>query len=218
MVTMSDSAMPSAPWPDPRPTSSRPASQRGASDPRTESGETDATDIAGFVAIYERSYRRIASHVYRRLADRDETEEITAEVFLRAFRSRSQYRGDVPVESWLLGIATYTVCRLLRRRALERRARRLLAPLFPAHEHPDHTFDESDELRHTRIAIDVLPVAQQAIVSLHCLDGVPLKDAAAILGIAEGTAKSRLSRARAKLRRALGRDEGRGEGGGGGER
>ena len=163
-----------------------------------------AADVDTFVAVYERSYRLIASHVYRRLANREETEEVTAEVFLRAFRSRAQYRGDVPIESWLLGIATYTVCRILRRRELERAARRFLKPLSRAHEEPDRSLDDCDELRRTRLAIDGLPVKQRVVVALHCLDGIPLKEAAAILGIAEGTAKSRLSRARRTLRKVLG--------------
>ena len=162
-----------------------------------------AADVRRFVAIYEQHYRRIASHIYRRLGERDHTEELTAEVFLRAFRNRSHFRGDVPVVSWLLGIATNIVCRFLRRRLLERRAQQLLGPLSAKHSEPDCSADASDELRRTRAAIDELPMTQQAVVSLHCLDGVALKEAARMLGIAEGTAKSRLSRARQALRQAL---------------
>ncbi len=158
-----------------------------------------------FVAIYEQHYRRIAAHIYRRLGQRDATDELTAEVFLAAFRNRRQFRGDVGIEFWLLGIATFTVSRHLRRRTLERRTRALLAPLFPTHAAPDRSADSRDELRHTRAAIDSLPASQQAVVSLHCLEGIPLKEVAKTLAIAEGTAKSRLSRARATLRQVLDR-------------
>ncbi len=159
--------------------------------------------LSEFVVVYEQHYHRVASFVYRRLSDRHATEEVTGEVFLTAFRSRHQFRGDAPIASWLLGIAAHLISRRVRRRRLEQRLLRMIGRACTRSVMPDATIEASDELRRVRAAIDELPAGQQAVISLHCIEGVPLNETAIALGIAEGTAKSRLSRARDRLRKHL---------------
>ncbi|MCR9248560.1 MAG: RNA polymerase sigma factor [bacterium] len=160
-------------------------------------------DVDEFTVLYRRHYRRIASYVLRRLGERELVEELTAEVFLRAFEARVSYRGAVPVVSWLLGIATNLVCREIRRRRRERRWRRLTRPWQRRATPSDHASEVADELAHVRALVDELPIHQQEVLTLHCLEELPLNEVATVLGIALGTAKSRLSRARASLRVAL---------------
>ena len=166
-------------------------------------GLADADD---FVAAYERHYRRVAAYVLRRVSDHDLADELAGEVFLRAFRNRRQFRGVVKVSSWLLGIASHVVYRHVRRRRIEQRLLRMIGRARDAHSDPDLRSEDVDELRRVRALIDRLPSIQQKVVSLHCIEGLALKETALALGIAEGTAKSRLSRARARLRAELGDD------------
>ena len=180
-------------------------------DPAVDQGESSAgcfalNDSDDFVAAYERHYRRVAAYVVRRVSDHDLADELSAEVFLRAFRNRRQFRGLVPVSSWLLGIASHVVYRHVRRRRLEQHLLRMIGRARATHSDPDLRTEDSDELERVRQLIDRLPEIQQKVVSLHCIEGLALKEVALALGIAEGTAKSRLSRARARLRAELGDD------------
>lgn len=145
---------------------------------------------------------------YRLLGDRDQAADATQETFLAAFQHIDRFHRGY-FRAWLLRIAT-NLCY----DALRRRRRRPTAPLESLLAHPEsserHFHREEDDpeayaerrelAREIRKALDTLPPEQRAIVVLCDSAGFPYAEAAQMLGISQGTLKSRLSRGRARLR------------------
>jgi RNA polymerase sigma-70 factor (ECF subfamily) len=159
-------------------------------------------DGQAFAELYERHARTIYNYLFRRLADWSEAEDLTAVVFLEAFRRR----GDVVVVEgklvpWLYGIATNVLRN--RRRALWRH-RSLLAQLASqprANVAPDIAAraEAASQMRSTLKRIAALPLKQQDVVALCIWSGLSYEEAAAALSVPVGTVRSRLARARAAL-------------------
>jgi RNA polymerase sigma-70 factor (ECF subfamily) len=159
-------------------------------------------DGQAFGVLYARHAREIYNYLFRRLADWSEAEDLTAVVFLEAFRRR---RDAVIVDGrllpWLYGIATNV---LRNRRRAQWRHRDLLAQLV--HEGrgdaaPDlaSRVDAANQMRSALKRISLLPRAQQDVVALCLFSGLSYEDAATALGVPVGTVRSRLARARASL-------------------
>jgi RNA polymerase sigma factor (sigma-70 family) len=159
-------------------------------------------DDRAFASLYERHARKIYNYLFRRLADWSEAEDLTAVVFLEAFRRR----GDaVVVEGkllpWLYGIATNV---LRNRRRAQWRHRHLLAQLA-GERHDDAAWDlhgraeAAERMRSVLDRIGGLPRAPQDVIALCVWSGLTYEEAAAALGLPVGTIRSRLSRARASL-------------------
>ena len=168
-------------------------------------------DQRAFYELYERHARTIYHYLIRRLADWSEAEDLTAVVFLEAFRRRSEV---VVVEGkllpWLYGIATNVLRN--RRRALWRH-RQLVAQLArqPGTEVTPDVVARSEaaaQMRSVLQRVATLPRRQQDVVALCVWSGLSYEEAAAALGVPVGTVRSRLSRARASLESPLGELDG----------
>ncbi|MFG0320198.1 MAG: RNA polymerase sigma factor [Planctomycetota bacterium JB042] len=148
-----------------------------------------------FAILYRRHYDRMATYLYRRTGDPHATEDLLSELFLAAWRGlpRFEPRG-VPVRGWLYGIAT----RLANRRARRRRPVESLDDPG-AIEGRDRT-DGRDDADEVRTLLAPLSPNHQAALVLHYVEGLSVDEIAAALGIRPGTVKSRLDRARRKLR------------------
>lgn len=159
-------------------------------------------DQDAFSQLYQRHARTIYNYLFRRLADWSEAEDLTAVVFLEAFRRRGEV---VVVEGkllpWLYGIATNVLRN--RRRALWRH-RRLVAQLA-GEPGTDGTADAAERAEATALMrsvlkrIALLPSAQQDVIALCVWSGLGYEEAAVALDVPVGTVRSRLSRARAAL-------------------
>ena len=168
-------------------------------------------DPQAFSELYERHARTIYNYLFRRLADWSEAEDLTAVVFLEAFRRRSEV---VVVEGkllpWLYGVSTNVLRN--RRRALWRH-RRLVAQLAsqPGTDGaPDVAArsEAAEQMRSVLERVARLPRRQQDVVALCVWSGLSYEEAAAALGVPVGTVRSRLSRARASLESPLGELDG----------
>ena len=125
----------------------------------------------------------------------DDVDDLVALTFLEAWRLRGRVRVvDGSVLPWLLVTAT-NVARNQRRAA--RRYRALLDRLPAGETAPDPAtlLDETDVAAH----FDRLPLADRQVLALCVVEGFSEKEAASALGVAPGTVKSRLSRARRRL-------------------
>jgi len=159
-------------------------------------------DPSAFAELYERHAGTIYNYLFRRIADWSEAEDLTAVVFLEAFRRRSEV---VVVEGklvpWLYGIATNVLRN--RRRALWRH-RRLVAELGGERSGdvgPDvaERAEAAAQMRAVLEGVAGLPRPQQDVVALCIWSGLTYEEAAVALGVPVGTIRSRLSRARAAL-------------------
>jgi RNA polymerase sigma factor (sigma-70 family) len=186
-------------------------------DERAAGRQADARAAGAIVAPadFEDAFRQHFGPVYRFIARRVGTtlaEDLAAEVFATAYRRRASYeptRGSL--RSWLYGIAANLV------RGHWRDEQQLLdldARLTPASQGPASTgtFADAADERVTaaslapRIAgaLAALNTEQRDVLLLHAWADLSHEEIAAALGIAPGTARSRLSRARAALRAHLG--------------
>lgn len=152
--------------------------------------------------FYERYRRRVYSLIARIVGAQD-AEELTQDVFVRAFRGLANFRGDAQLSTWMyrlavnaaLSYATRTQAR--QKRQLGEEA--LLA--LPAEEAPS-----SDPRLRARLeeALARLPAGYRAVLVLHDVEGLQHEEIAQILGCRVGTSKSQLHKARAKMRELLG--------------
>ena len=159
-------------------------------------------DQRAFTELYERHAGTIYNYLFRRLADWSEAEDLTAVVFLEAFRRRKHVVVvDGKLLPWLYGIATNVLRN--RRRALWRH-RHLVAQLtdqaVKAVEPDAATRAEAAmQMRSVLTRIATLPRLQQDVIALCLWSGLSYEEAAVALGVPVGTVRSRLSRARAGL-------------------
>lgn len=152
-----------------------------------------------FESIYDRHSPYLFRVAFRMLhGDRSAAEDALQEAWIRAVTSLSRFRGDSTLRTWLCGI-TMNCCR----EAWRRRA------FVPLDELPESaTSSAPDRLEALRLerALRRLDEASREIIELYDVLGHTHDEVATILGIAPGTSKSRLFRARATLRGFLGTD------------
>ena len=160
-----------------------------------------ATDTDTFAALYERTFPRVYAYVASLLRDRASAEDVTAQAFERAYRKRGGYRPRRGTrEAWLFGIARNAALDELRRR--KRRARLEGEPV------DDVARDASTELelalrRETvRAALATLDGRERDLVALKFSGGLSNAEIAAVLGVSETAAGTRLHRTLTKLRKA----------------
>lgn len=157
------------------------------------SGDREALAI-----LYRRHGPWIAARLAGSTSSHDLAEEALQDTFIAAWRSATKYRGEGAVAAWLWGIARRRVV------SLARRQHRALPPLWePDLDTTELTSQANDEANRVRQAARSLPPDQRRAIEAVFFDGRPLKDVAAEEGVAEGTIKSRLFRARLRLRREL---------------
>lgn len=160
-------------------------------------------DRNAFAGLYRRHYGAIARYLYRRTGDVHAAEDLVADVFLTALKrlSRFRYRG-IPFRYWLYRIATNAANRWSRRR--RKHAHQSLSEdvAVPDRESESATVNGVTAGQAQRVLLSLAP-KQQAVLTLHYLEGLRIEEIAAVLGCRLGTVKSRLSRGRAALREKL---------------
>ena len=170
----------------------------------------DEAACAELVAGHERMVYQLALHL---LADRDEALDVSQEVFLRVFRTIHTFRGQSALRTWIYRIVVNQVRN--RQRWWRRRHRGEQVSLDQhLREHGDlkHTADGISPdrvLAHKELsdrlwaALGALPFEQRTVIVLREIDGLSYEEIAFSLGVAVGTVKSRLTRARQTLREQL---------------
>jgi RNA polymerase sigma factor (sigma-70 family) len=155
-----------------------------------------------FVAVVER--HEVAVHGYlARRAGRQAADDLLAEVWMRAFAGRMGYDpGRDDARPWLYGIA-----RNVLRAHWQASIRQSYGPTAGRPEDPwDDVIDRLDSAAGARVlrpALRALPPAEREILLLVAWEQLTPAEAAAVVGVPQGTARSRLHRARAALRLAL---------------
>jgi RNA polymerase sigma factor (sigma-70 family) len=158
-------------------------------------------------------YQSLAYNVaYRILGDSDSASDATQDGFIKAFQKLNQYRGG-SFKAWLLRIITNTCYDILRAR--KRRPTTSLEKededsdsehdgrLLDTAERPDAYVIRQELAGVIQAAIGQLPADQRLTLVLADVEGLDYTEIAAATGAALGTVKSRLSRARAKMRDML---------------
>jgi RNA polymerase sigma factor (sigma-70 family) len=168
-----------------------------------------ARDPAAFEAFYRCHVVTVTRFVARRVADPNTVADLTAEVFLAVIGSAHTYRPSRGTElAWLHGIARNVVAGERRRAAHELRTASRIAGhrLLDGDDivRLEERIDAESAGRAACLALTRLPEEERAVLELVAIDGLPVKEAAAALGIRPGTARVRLHRARRSAQEALG--------------
>ena len=159
------------------------------------SGDPDA-----FGTLFARHRDRLWAVAVRTLGDPDDAADALQDAMISAFRRAASFRGESAVTTWLHRIVVNACLDLLRRRAARPATSGLAAEALdavaaghgPAQPDTDTSLDVTAALR-------TLPPEQRAALVLVDMLGYPVAEAAAVLGVSEGTVKSRCSRGRARL-------------------
>ncbi len=157
-------------------------------------------DRAALRALYERHAPWLSLRLVRRCGDPGLAEEVVQETFVAVWRKPEGYSGRGEVAAWLWGIAV--------RRLIDRLRRRPIAShLIPARADPAPSAEElvleGVEYGDLAGALNRLAPELRAVLQARVLDGLSTREAARLLGIPQGTVKSRLALARRELRRGL---------------
>jgi len=174
---------------------------------RCAAGDEDA--FAELVNEHQRMVLQLAMNL---LGDRDEALDLSQDVFLRVFRTIGSFRGQSALRTWIYRIA---VNQARNRHRFWRRRHRADQISLDAHvaEHgdflscgeaePDRVLARKELAARLTHALDSLPFEQRTAIVLREIDGLSYDEIAFSLGIAIGTVKSRLMRARQTLRNEL---------------
>jgi RNA polymerase sigma-70 factor (ECF subfamily) len=176
---------------------------------RARQGDHDAFD--GLVRLH---LPRVWAVVWRMLRQREDTEDVVQEVFLAAFRGLSDYRGEARLSTWLHRIAVSRAINHLQR--AEERASRARVHLddvldalpvaADAGGSPLQALQAGELQRRLADCLGRMHPAFRTILALRDVEDAPYEGIAATLGIALGTVRSRLARARLALRQCLNGD------------
>lgn len=151
-------------------------------------------------ALYDTHAPRVYSLAYRMSGDPERAREFTQDTFIRAFARLSQFRGDAAFSTWLHRIVVTVISNA--RRSEVRFAREVEldeANLIEASA-PEADPDLKECIAR---AVENLSEAYRTTLIMHDIEGYTHAEIAGILGVPEGTSKSRLSAARAQLRQEL---------------
>ena len=160
-----------------------------------------AGDESAFEALYREHAGRVYALCLRLSGDRGRAAELTQDVFVRCWEKLGTFRGDSAFGSWLYRLAVNVVW--MANRGDRRREDRVLPVAEPeAHERADSSGSHGLGIDLER-AIATLPQGAREVFVLYEVEGYRHEDIARMTGIAVGTSKAQLFRARRLLRERL---------------
>ena len=158
-----------------------------------------AGDADAFGELFHRHRDRLWAVALRTLGNPDDAADALQDAMVSAFRRAASYRGEAAVTTWLHRVVVNACLDRVRREAV-----RATDPL-PEGDHSDRLGQPRDDIAVHVQSLDVaaalatLPYEQRASLVLVDMEGYSIDEAAAILGVASGTIKSRCARGRARL-------------------
>jgi RNA polymerase sigma-70 factor, ECF subfamily len=166
---------------------------------------TDAKELdpkTEFRQLYDREFHSVYRSFRAVVLDSAAAEDLTQETFVRAYRARHRYTPTAPPGAWLRRIGINLAISYLRRQKL---ARFLPARLYMAPDRRDYDRAEARDV--VEKALAMLSPKLRAAVVLHYYEGLTREEIAAVLGVPAGTVASRIAKAVAIMRKAIGSDQ-----------
>jgi RNA polymerase sigma-70 factor (ECF subfamily) len=164
---------------------------------RTELEAAFADEVA-FRAWYDRNLPVVYGYLFHRCGRNPElAEELTQQAFVEAVRNRKRFRGEAGAATWVIGIARHKLVDHFRR--AEREQGRLIPLDTLAPDRLGSSPNAPDEIDD---ALAVLPSLQRAVLVLHYMDRLSVRDVGRAIGKSEAATASLLARGRDAFRRA----------------
>jgi len=170
-------------------------------------GETNA-----FSELVERYQSKVYSLALRMCGSEDDAFDLAQDAFVRAWQSLGSYRFDAAFSSWLFRLTSNICIDYLRKK----KRSKVISLTFEDDEGeevqlelpdpgptPEQALLRAEERAMLAEAMNALPVEARQILTLRAIDALSYEQIAEVMGLPEGTVKSRLSRAREQLRKKL---------------
>ncbi|MDH3549459.1 MAG: RNA polymerase sigma factor [Gammaproteobacteria bacterium] len=157
------------------------------------------SDARAFEALYRLHVGKVYGLCLRMTGNVSEAEDCTQEAFIQAWNKMMKFRGDSAFSTWLHRIAVNTVLGRIRKSKREQDRVQAVNDVYTTRLDTG----DSGELRDLAEAVDRLPERARHVFVLHAVYGYSHDEAAAMLGIATGTSKAQLHRARRLLAQQL---------------
>jgi RNA polymerase sigma-70 factor (ECF subfamily) len=167
-------------------------------------------DEAAFEQLVRRHQKKVFRLLLRMMGNREEAEDVAQETFLSLHRHGRRFRGEARFSTFVYRVASNAA--LNRRRTLGRNRARLKTlavrqaagdDLPSAPRNPEDAASGADLSSRVREALEALKPSLRLPVVLYDMEGLAYREIAEVLGVAEGTVKSRIHRARQALRAEL---------------
>ena len=157
------------------------------------------SDTRAFEALYRLHVDKIYGLCLRMTGNVSEAEDCTQEAFIQAWKKMAKFRGDSALATWLHRIAVNAVLGRIRKSKREQDRIQAVADAHPVRV----ATGDTGELRDLAQAVDRLPEGARHVFVLNAVYGYSHEEAAGMLGIAAGTSKAQLHRARRLLAQQL---------------
>jgi len=161
--------------------------------------QAQRSDHRAFEALYRLHVGKIYGLCLRMTGNVSEAEDCTQDAFIQAWNKLGKFRGDSAFATWLHRIAVNTVLGRIRKSKREQDRIEVVADRAPA----PLASNDSGDLRDLSEAINRLPAGARHVFVLHAVYGYSHDEAGRMLGIAAGTSKAQMHRARRLLSQQL---------------
>ncbi len=174
---------------------------------RAGQGEEDAFEQ--LVIAYEKPVYNLC---LRMCGDRDEAFDLSQDTFVKAWHAISMFHGESKLQTWLMRIASNTCIDHLRKKKrrntitmteLDREDEPLERQIADYEADPARLAEKAQDHVSVRAAMDRLPDQDRLILSMRAIEDMSYQEISEALNLQPGTVKSRISRAREKIRRSL---------------
>jgi RNA polymerase sigma-70 factor (ECF subfamily) len=185
----------------------RPGADREAEERRLI--EAAQRDPARFADLYERYFELVYAYIARRLRDRNEAEDVTAEVFHKALRSLPRFKWTgAPFAAWLFRISANMIADRAQRAARERNVGNDSEVSAIHSTQPQQAdLEQSERCASLFRQVEQLAEDQRRVVIMRFAEEKSIREIAGMLGRSEGAVKQLQFRALEKLRETLASDE-----------
>ena len=153
--------------------------------------------------LYCRHHIRVYRFVLRIVRDTTMAEDLVSQVFLDVWRTASQFEGRSQVSTWLLSIARFKALTALRQRRHEDIEQEDVLEIADEADTPEASLDRNNTSAILRACVAKLSPAHREIINLVYYHHKSIQEIAGIVGIPEGTVKTRMFYARKHLARLL---------------
>ncbi|HEX6259332.1 MAG TPA: RNA polymerase sigma factor [Woeseiaceae bacterium] len=157
------------------------------------------SDTSAFESLYRLHVDRVYALCLRMTGNVSEAEDCTQEAFIQAWKKLGNFRRDSSFGTWLHRVAVNTVLGRMRKSNRERDRVHAVGDVMPVNE----SIGDSGALQDLEKAMDELPSGARHVFVLHAVYGYSHEETSDMLGIASGTSKAQLHRARRLLAQQL---------------
>ncbi|UCB42077.1 MAG: sigma-70 family RNA polymerase sigma factor [Dehalococcoidales bacterium] len=165
---------------------------------QAQQGDKDA-----FAELYEAYFDKIYRYVVLKISNRAEAEDMTQQVFLKAYQSIGSFKWKgVPFSAWLFRIAHNQMVDFVRKQS-KRPTVRLEESIVSSDDNPLRTVENRFDIERLRVATRQLTATQQEVISLRFAGGLAIAEVARTMGKSEGAVKALQHSAVAALRKVL---------------